>query len=223
MSIKKNLVKAASSTTGTGTLTLSSVVGWAPFSVYSVGDVVPYAIYNGDNKEVGLGTVGAGSTLARTTVLATLVSGSYDDTSPAAITLAGTSTVHSGPLAEMFSDGGAQSGLFASLPSASGNAGMCVRVTDVGPAPGIELISDGTIWRPRGGRQVLAMRSINPVTVQNLSGAVAETIGPFPDGLVRAGMQLAANVFFHHPGVGTASRTYRLCGAWIHGHNISRA
>jgi hypothetical protein len=103
LSSKKNLVKATTTTTGTGTLTLSAMTGWALFSAaYADGQVVPYAIENGDNKEVGLGTVGAGNTLARTTVLATLVGGTYDDTSPVAITLAGNSTVSSGPLAELF-------------------------------------------------------------------------------------------------------------------------
>ncbi len=103
MSVKKNLVKATSATTGTGTITLSALTGWALFSAaYADASVVPYLIENGDNKEVGLGTVGAGNTLARTTVLATLVGGVYDDTSPVAITLSGTSTVSSGPLAELF-------------------------------------------------------------------------------------------------------------------------
>lgn len=103
MSVKKNLVKATTTTTGTGTLTLSAMTGWALFSAaYADGQVVPYAIENGDNKEVGLGTVGASNTLARTTVLATLVSGTYDDTSPVAISLTGNSTVSSGPLAELF-------------------------------------------------------------------------------------------------------------------------
>ena len=102
-SAKKNLVKEGTSTTGTGTLTLTAMTGWARFgSAYAVSDVVPYAIENGDNKEVGLGTVGASNTLARTTVLATLVAGVYDDTSPVAITLSGDSTVHSGSLAELF-------------------------------------------------------------------------------------------------------------------------
>jgi hypothetical protein len=102
VSVKKNLVKATTTTAGAGTLTLSPMTGWAPFSVYTNGPVVPYAIENGDNKEVGLGTVGASNTLARTTVLATLVAGVYDDTSPVAITLSGNSTVISGPVAELF-------------------------------------------------------------------------------------------------------------------------
>lgn len=102
-STRKNLVKEATATTGTGTLTLTALTGWARFAdAYTVGQVVPYAIENGTNKEVGLGTVGASNTLARTTVLATLVGGVYDDTSPTAITLAGESTIFSGPLAELF-------------------------------------------------------------------------------------------------------------------------
>ena len=102
-STRKNLVKEATATTGTGTLTLAALTGWARFAdAYTVGQVVPYAIENGANKEVGLGTVGASNTLARTTVLATLVGGVYDDTSPTAITLAGESTIFSGPLVELF-------------------------------------------------------------------------------------------------------------------------
>ena len=103
LSTKKNLVRESTATAGTGAVTLAALTGWARFSqAYSVGDVVPYTIANGDNKEVGLGTVGAGDTLARTTVLATLVGGVYDDTAPVAITLSGTSTVLSGPLAELY-------------------------------------------------------------------------------------------------------------------------
>lgn len=102
-SVRKNLVKETTATTGTGTITLTAVTGWARFgSAYAVSDVVPYAIEDGNNKEVGLGTVGASNTLARTTVLATLVAGTYDDTSPVAITLSGGATVFSGPIAELF-------------------------------------------------------------------------------------------------------------------------
>jgi hypothetical protein len=72
------------------------------------------------------------------------------------------------------------------------------------------MVSNGTIWRPFGGSQVLAMRANNPVTVQNLSGAVAETIGPFPGGVVRAGMRLCADVEFSHAGYGGGTRAYYL-------------
>lgn len=100
---KRNFVKETTTTSGTGTLTLTAVTGWARFAdAYANGDVVPYAIRNGNNREVGWGTVGAGNTLARTTVLATLVAGVYDDTAPAALTLAGESVVFTGTFAELF-------------------------------------------------------------------------------------------------------------------------
>jgi hypothetical protein len=145
VSVKKNLVKATSATTGTGTLTLSPMTGWAAFSdAYANGDVVPYAIENGDNKEVGLGTVGAGSTLARTTVLATLVSGTYDDTSPVAITLAGNSTVHSGPLAELFA-ASEISGLGTAATQNTGTSGHVLPYLDgANTFSAAQTIGDGT-------------------------------------------------------------------------------
>ena len=63
---------------------------------------------------------------------------------------------------------GSNSLLFANLPPASQVPGRTYRVSNVGPAPGILLTSDGTRYRPAGGRQVLAVRGINPVTGQAL-------------------------------------------------------
>ena len=68
---------------------------------------------------------------------------------------------------------GSNSLLFANLPPASQVPGRTYRVSNVGPAPGILLTSDGTRYRPAGGRQVLAMRANNPVTVQNLAGVIS--------------------------------------------------
>ena len=96
--------------------------------------------------------------------------------------------------------------VFASLPAASSATNQVYRISDVGPAPGILLISDGTIWRPLGGRQVLAMRVLNPVTVQSLSYVYAETLGPFPGGLVRAGMRLEMPFRISHGGISSATR-----------------
>lgn len=101
---------------------------------------------------------------------------------------------------------GSNSLLFANLPPASQVPGRTYRVSDVGPAPGILLTSNGTRWRPANGRQVLAMRAGNPVTVQSLSGEVAETIGPFPGGLVRAGMRLELDYSVTLPTVGAVNR-----------------
>ena len=102
------------------------------------------------------------------------------------------------------------SATFASLPAASSATNQVYRISDVGPAPGISLTSNGTIWRPAGGRQVLAIRTTNPVTVQNTAGAVAETLGPFPGGLVRAGMRLEIDYKFSHSGISTGTRSATL-------------
>lgn len=143
--VKKNLVKEGTSTTGTGTLTLTAMTGWARFAdAYAVSDVVPYAIENGDNKEVGLGTVGAGNTLARTTVLATLVAGVYDDTSPVAITLSGNSTVHSGPLAELFA-AGEIADLGTAATAATGTSGHVLGYLDGANTFGASQIIDGDV------------------------------------------------------------------------------
>ena len=95
---------------------------------------------------------------------------------------------------------------FASLPDPASAAGQVYRASDVGPAPGIELISDGTIWRPRGGSQVIARRIDNPVTIQSVILQPAETIGPFPGGLVRAGMRLRLEAWIGHSGISSATR-----------------
>jgi hypothetical protein len=108
---------------------------------------------------------------------------------------------------------------FAQLPNPDSVLGRVYTASDVGPAPGIELIAAPGRWRPRGGRQVLAMRSKNPVTVQSLADAVAETIGPFPGGLVRAGMRLEMDTEVSHSGIGTSIRAVQgqiNGGVWWH-------
>lgn len=92
---------------------------------------------------------------------------------------------------------------FSSLPPASSVEGQVRVLSDVNY---IEVVSRGGVWRPRGGRQVLALRGNNPVTVQDLNGIAADTMGPFPGGLVRAGMRLLVDWSFATPGISTASR-----------------
>jgi hypothetical protein len=69
--IVKDRVQETSTTTGTGTLTLAGAAsGFQTFSsAIGNGNTTYYAIVNGSEWEVGLGTVAAG-TLARTTVIA---------------------------------------------------------------------------------------------------------------------------------------------------------
>lgn len=96
-----NNVKEETTTTGTGTVTLTAVAGSARFAdAHAVGALVPYAIRSGNDWEWGIGTVAATNTLERTTIKVTYVAGVYDNTSPVAITLAGTSTVFVTPHAD---------------------------------------------------------------------------------------------------------------------------
>lgn len=90
-------VKETTTTTGTGTLTLSSVSGFPRFSqAFSTGDMVEYSILTsaGEPLECGIGTVAASNTLERTYPLVTYSGGTYDNTTPSALSLsAGTYTV----------------------------------------------------------------------------------------------------------------------------------
>lgn len=92
-------VKETTTTTGTGTVTLAGAAsGYCSFSdLWADGMVVRYQILdaNGTSREAGYGTLGGtGTTLSRDTVIETLVGGTYDATSPTAITLtSGTHTV----------------------------------------------------------------------------------------------------------------------------------
>lgn len=84
-----NGVRETTATTGTGTVTLAAITGFARFSDgFANGAPASYAIKDGNNWEWGIGTVGAANTLARTTITATLVAGTYNATTATAITLA---------------------------------------------------------------------------------------------------------------------------------------
>jgi hypothetical protein len=78
--VVKDRVQETSTTTGTGTLTLSgAATGYQSFSsAIGNGNTTYYAISNGTDWEVGVGTVGSG-TLARDTVLESSNAGSLVD------------------------------------------------------------------------------------------------------------------------------------------------
>lgn len=89
-------IKETTATTGTGTLTLSAVTGFARFSnVFSVGEVVMYSLLDssGQPLESGIGTIGASNTLIRSRPTATYSAGTYNDITPTALSLSGTTTV----------------------------------------------------------------------------------------------------------------------------------
>jgi len=75
-----NIARMTTATTGSGTITLgSAVAGYLTFADAGIsnGDVVTYAIEEGDEREVGQGTYSStGPTLTRTTVYSSTASGS---------------------------------------------------------------------------------------------------------------------------------------------------
>jgi hypothetical protein len=75
--VVKDRVKETTTTTGTGTYTLAGAVqGFQSFGVIGDGNTTYYAVTNGTDWEVGLGTYAAsGTTLARTTILESSNSG----------------------------------------------------------------------------------------------------------------------------------------------------
>ena len=92
-----NWVKETTTTTGTGSISLGgAVAGYIAFSdAFRDGDAAYYAIEDGNNREIGIGTLTAGThwTLARTTVLETLDNGVFTRGSATAISLSGSAVV----------------------------------------------------------------------------------------------------------------------------------
>lgn len=87
-------IKETTTTTGTGTVTLSAVSNFVRVSdAFAVGSLVGYCLISGNgDKEWGVGVVGAGNTMSRNIISATLV-GSTFTKGGAAISLTGTSTL----------------------------------------------------------------------------------------------------------------------------------
>lgn len=106
---------------------------------------------------------------------------------------------------------------FASFPAALSADGQILRPAEV---PHVSLIALGGIWRPLGGRQVLAQRHTNPPTVQSLSLQIAEVVGTFPGGLVRNGMRLNMDMLIGH---GALTSTARVAAAYINGSRFAQA
>lgn len=85
-----NGVYETTTTAGNGlTINLSAVSGRPRFADAGVGAIVSVAMKDGANWQWCMGTVGSSNTLDLDVVLATYVSGVYDDTSPSRITLSG--------------------------------------------------------------------------------------------------------------------------------------
>ncbi|WP_417459238.1 hypothetical protein [Kordiimonas sp.] len=90
-----NRVRELTTTSGAGDITLGgALAGHVRFNdAFGVGDVVSYVIEDGDNYEIGTGTMLDADTLERTTVLEVLVGGVLDRDAPEPISLSGNARV----------------------------------------------------------------------------------------------------------------------------------
>jgi len=109
-------------------------------------------------------------------------------------------------------------------PAASGNAGMVIRITDIGPtAFGSLWVSDGVNWNTLNGRQVLAAgRSGAPGSALTTVAAIGKMALPsgqmisggslvLPAGLIRVGVGLRVEAMIRHTGTaGTWTATWRI-------------
>ncbi len=91
-----NRVRELTSTTGTGDIALAGALpGHIGFSdAFTIGDSVIYVIEDGDNYEIGTGTLVDALTLERTDVAETLVGGTYLQAGAAPIDLSGNARVY---------------------------------------------------------------------------------------------------------------------------------
>lgn len=88
--------KQTTATTGTGALTLSAVSGYPTLNdIFGVGPFFEYSLLdsNGAPLEHGIGHLSSSTVLVRDFPQQTYASSTYDDTSPSAVSLAGTTTV----------------------------------------------------------------------------------------------------------------------------------
>lgn len=106
MTVAQNWVRETTSTPGTGDITPTGAVDSKHITfAIAIPDKATfiYAVENGNNRELGIGTYNSGAnTVERTTILQTLVAGTFNNTNPTAINLSGDSeiyiTVHAGML-----------------------------------------------------------------------------------------------------------------------------
>lgn len=123
----------------------------------------------------------------------------------------------------LVSGGGSPAYVWANRPDPAANAGNIIRITDVGPTGAGSLwISDGTVWRALGGRQVLSSsRAGAPGAALATATGIAKLNFPagsmvsggsivLPVGLMRVGTGLRASIMMRHTGTaGTFSAALR--------------
>jgi len=99
----KNVINQKVSSTGTGDITLGSLIpGFVSFAqAFAMSDEVFYSVRDGNNREVGLGTFDSGAgTITRDTVFMTLTDGTYEEYPLVPLVLTTNAVVSSSPSAE---------------------------------------------------------------------------------------------------------------------------
>jgi hypothetical protein len=88
-------VRERTTTTGTGDITLAgAITGYTTFSSQiNAGDSVLYSIKDGNDRELGVGTLSATNILQRTTIRATLVGGFFTANPTSGLNLSGVAEV----------------------------------------------------------------------------------------------------------------------------------
>jgi hypothetical protein len=121
---------------------------------------------------------------------------------------------------------------WSTKPTAAGNSGMCIRVTDVGQsAGGSYWISDGTYWRPINGSVVLSRQSGSIATpIATLAGVTSGMFVPAIPVVIPAGMmvpglcQLRVEAAFRRTGAtATATLNVHLGTNKTSGDNVAYA
>lgn len=104
-----NWVKESCSTTGTGaTVTLGgAAAGFVTFAAaHSIGEVIPYAFEDGNNREVGLGTLLSSSSFSRDYVLEKLESGVLTRNPATPLSLSGSAIIACALIGQQTGGGG---------------------------------------------------------------------------------------------------------------------
>jgi hypothetical protein len=155
-------VQETTTTIGTGTMTLAGAIsGFQSFATIGDGNTTYYCVTSGTAWEVGIGTyTSAGTTLARTTILASSAAG-------AAISLAGTSNVFCVYPASkaVYEDA---SGNIAGYPFTAGT----INSTTIGASSASTGVFTTVVANTSAGIGAIAPTATNFYNAKNITGAV---------------------------------------------------
>ncbi len=144
-----NRVRELTLTTGTGDITLGGALPAhiAFADAFAVGDTVTYVIEDGDNYEIGTGTLQGTTTFQRTSVGETLVAGVYTKSSPAPIALSGNARIYCAVTAGIMLDPDLQAEVISEVTPGAGVTVDGVLLKDgsvIGADSDIMTIAGGT-------------------------------------------------------------------------------